>query len=108
MDVLKMAKVLCMGYTPHEVDPELYDEDADDLDIIAPDYINRLGTEYGKKVIYWEENYCPSAYRLSEEDGATEAMIIKALEERGVDFSTDLVAKYPDDYKPWGWLEKKK
>lgn len=94
-----MYQSLVEGVSPHEIDPELYDELDDSLDTISGDYINRLGTEFGEKVIYWEENYCPSAYRLGEYDSREAGQIIKALEECGVEFDTDLVAKFPDDYK---------
>lgn len=94
-----MYKVLVEGYFLSEVEPDIFtEEDDDDLDIIDPDYINRMGTEYGEKVIYWEENYDPSYYRMGENDGDKEKDIFNALEEYGLDFNVDLVAKYPKDY----------
>ena len=96
-----MYKVLVEGYSLSDVIPDVYDDDddGDDLDIIDPDYINRMGVEYGEKVIYWEQNYDPSYYRMGENDGDKEKDIINAIIEYGVDFDTDLVAKYPADYK---------
>lgn len=91
--------VLIEGIPCHEIDPELYDEMSDDLDIISPDYINRTGVEYGERVIYWEANYNPSYERMGENDGDKEKAIIDTLEEYGLDFDTDLVAKYPADYE---------
>ena len=42
----EMYEVLVEGRTLHEVRPDIYDEDEDDsLEIVSPDYINRLGTE---------------------------------------------------------------
>lgn len=96
----EMYEVLVEGRTLHEVRPDIYDEDEDDsLEIISPDYINRLGTEYGEKVIYWEANYNPSYERMGENDGEKQKEIIETLIGYGVEFDTDLVAKYPDDYK---------
>lgn len=99
-DIDDMYMVLVEGASLHSVRPDIFNEDDDDnLDIISPDYINRLGKEYGEKVIYWEANYDPSYERMGENDGEKEKEIIETLIEYGVDFETDLVAKYPDDYK---------
>lgn len=73
--------------TPHDVDPELYDEDDDMLEYFAPSYINRLGREDGKRVIYWESDYNPSAYRLCEDDDPRCAKIFDALEDCGIEFN---------------------
>lgn len=94
--------VLVEGVNPHEIEPDLYDEDDESLDYIAPDYINRLGTEYGERVIYWESDYNPSAYRLGEHDDDRCNEIFDAIEEYGVEFDIDLVAKYPADYNDKG------
>lgn len=99
-DIDNMYSVLVEGSTLHEVRPDIFDEDDDDsLEIISPDYVNRLGKEYGERVIYWETNYDPSYERMGENDGEKEKEIIETLVGYGVDFETDLVAKYPDDYK---------
>lgn len=91
--------VMVLGTPPHEVKRDLYDEDDDALDYLSPDCINRLGTEYGVRVIYWESNYNPSAYKLSENDDPRCPEIFDCIEEYGVSFDTDLVKKYPNDYK---------
>lgn len=93
-----MYKVLIDGYKLTDIDEDLYSDDDDELEIIDPSYINRVGVEYGEKVIYWEENYDPSYYRMGENDGDEEKAIINYLYECGLDFDTDLVAKYPKDY----------
>ena len=99
-DINDMYSVLVEGSTLHEVRPDIFDEDDDDsLEIISPDYVNRLGKEYGERVIYWEQNYDPSYERMGENDGEKEKEIIETLVGYGVDFETDLVAKYPGDYK---------
>lgn len=84
---------------PYDINPELYDEDDDLLDAIDYSYVNRLGIEHGEKVIYWESDYNPSAYRMGEHDGERARVIIEALEDYGIDFDIDLVEKYPGDYK---------
>lgn len=91
--------VIVLDTPPHEVEPDLYDEEDDALEYLAPDYINRLGTEYSTRVIYWESNYDPSAYKLSEDDDPRAVEIFNRLEEYGMDFSTDLVDKYAADYE---------
>ena len=99
-EINSMYEVLVEGVALHIIDPDLYTEaDDDPLLIMSPDYINRLGTEYGEKVIYWEENYNPSAYRMGENDGEKEKRIIEVLEEYGIEFDEDLVKKYPLDHK---------
>jgi len=99
-DIDDMYMVLVEGVPLCEVRPDIFNEDDDDsLDIISPDYINRLGKEYGERVIYWEANYNPSYKRMGENDGEKEKEIIEILTGYGVDFETDLVAKYPGDYK---------
>lgn len=91
-------KVIVLGIPPREVEPDLYDEDDDALDYLAVDYINRIGTEYGARIIYWESDYSPSAYWLSENDDPLAVEIFNRLEEYGLSFDTDLVREYPDDY----------
>lgn len=98
-DIDDLYRVLVLGASPHEIDPELYDEDDDPLEILSPSYINRVGTEYGERVIYWESNYNPSAYRLGEKDGEKAKEVIDIAQGCGVDFGVDLVAKYPADYE---------
>lgn len=86
----KMYQVLVEGYTLNEAYPDMFSEDDEDiLDIIDPDYVNRMVIEDGEKVIYWEEDYNPSAYRMGEKDGEKEAEIIKRLEEFGVEFDAE-------------------
>lgn len=98
-DIKTMYAVLVEGFEPCEVRPDLYDKDDDVLEVLEPPYINRMGIEYGERVIYWEQNYNPSYARLGENDSPKCKEIFNALEEYGLDFDTDLVAKYPDDYK---------
>ena len=85
-NVDEMYKVLVEGFTPHEVRPDLYEEDDEDLEIIEPSYVNRTTTENGERCIYWEENYDPSAYRLGENDSEKAKAIIDKLEEYGIEF----------------------
>lgn len=99
MNLDEMYRVLVEGENPCEIDPELYTEDTDPLDIIEPAYVNRYGTEYGERVMYWEENYNPSAYRVGENDSPKAKAVIEALVDCGLEFDVDLVKRYPADYK---------
>lgn len=98
-DINTMYAVLVEGLTPYEANPELYGEDDDVLEVLEPPYINRMGTEYGERVIYWEQNYNPSYARLGENDSPEAKAIFDVLEEYGLEFDVDLVVKYPADYK---------
>lgn len=98
-DIETIYSVLVEGLTPHEARPDLYGEDDDVLEILEPPYINRVGTEYGERVLYWEQNYNPSYERLGENDSPKAKAIFDALGEYGLKFNIDLVEKYPGDYK---------
>lgn len=89
-DITKLYEVFVEGVPPCEVEPELYDKDAEPLDFLAPAYINRLGTENGVRVIYWESDYNPSAYKMTELDDPRASEIFDVLDEYGIEFNEEL------------------
>lgn len=83
--VTGMYLVLVEGETLQEARPDLFTaEDDDPLEIIDPDYINKITIENGERVIYWEENYIAHYYRMGENDGDMEKEIIEALYNYGL------------------------